>query len=136
MPGTQVDVRAAVRVRTESLRQYGIEAFTRAGVAPEGAAAVTEEQREANLRGQPTHNMGGVPGYCKRVAEGAINGSPRFAVERETMVSLRLDGDNGPGQWVGVTAMRHAIEKAKRSGVGVVVARRSSHYGAAGHYAW
>ena len=136
MAGTQVAVQAAVRVTTDSLRAYGIEAFTRAGLAPEGAAAVTEVQLEANLRGQPTHNMGGVPGYCKRLAEGAINGSPRFNVDRETMVSLQLDGDNGPGQWVGVTAMDHAIDKAKRSGVGVVVARRSNHYGAAGHYAW
>jgi LDH2 family malate/lactate/ureidoglycolate dehydrogenase len=136
VPGTQVDVQAAVRVTTESLRSYGIEAFNRAGLPEEGAAEVTEVQLEANLRGQPTHNMGGVPGYCKRMRGGTINTRPRFGILRESPVSLQLDGDNGPGQWVGAMAMRHAIRKAQASGVGIVVALHSNHYGAAGHYAW
>jgi LDH2 family malate/lactate/ureidoglycolate dehydrogenase len=134
--GTQVDVRADVRIKTDALRAWGIEAFTRAGLPPDGAAEVTEVQLEANLRGQPTHNMGGVPGYAKRMKGGMINTACNIRVTRETMVSAQIDGDNGPGQWVSVVAMRHAIRKAKASGVGVVVANHSNHYGAAGHYAW
>jgi LDH2 family malate/lactate/ureidoglycolate dehydrogenase len=136
MPGTQVDVQAAVRVTTESLRSYGIEAFTQAGLPEEGAAEVTEVQLEANLRGQPTHNMGGVPGYSKRMRGGMINTRPRFGILRESPVSVQLDGDNGPGQWVSVVAMRQAIALARRSGVGLVTAYHSNHFGAAGHYAW
>ena len=136
MPGTQVDVETATRVTTASLRAYGVEAFTRAGLPEEGAAEVTEVQLEANLRGQPTHNMGGVPGYCKRMRGGQINTRPRFGILRESPVSLQLDGDNGPGQWIGAVAVRHAIRKASASGVGIVVAQHSNHYGAAGHYAW
>jgi LDH2 family malate/lactate/ureidoglycolate dehydrogenase len=136
MPGTGGQVGGAVRVRIDALREYEIEACTRAGLAEEVAREVTEVQLEANLRGQSTQNMGAVTGYCRRIAAGAINTRPELRVERETTVSLRLDGDGGPGRWIGVRAMRHPIAKAKQSGIGLVVARRSNHYGAAGHYAW
>jgi LDH2 family malate/lactate/ureidoglycolate dehydrogenase len=52
------------------------------------------------------------------------------------MFSARVDGDNGPGQWVAMEATELAIRKAKESGVGIVTVRRSNHFGAAGHYAW
>jgi LDH2 family malate/lactate/ureidoglycolate dehydrogenase len=134
MGGTEIV--PAARVTVESLRQYGVEAFMRAGVPEEGARIVTEVQLEASLRGQPTHNMGGVPGYAKRAASGALNAAPNIRVERETLLHAQIDGDNGPGQWVSVVAVRQAIAKAKAGGVGMATARRSNHFGAAGHYAW
>jgi LDH2 family malate/lactate/ureidoglycolate dehydrogenase len=130
------DVKPAARVTVESLRSWGIEAFTKAGLAEEGARAVTEVQLESSLRGQATHNMGDVPRYAAQVAEGRLNRTPDIKVTRETMVHAQIDGDNAPGQWVGVVAMRKAIEKAKQTGIGVVTAGHSNHYGAAGHYAW
>ena len=130
------DVKPAVTVTVESLRQFGIEAFTRAGLAEEGAREVTEVQLESSLRGQATHNMGDVPRYAQQVANGKLNRTPAIRVTRETMVHAQIDGDNAPGQWVGVVAMRKAIEKARQAGVGMVAAGHSNHYGAAGHYAW
>jgi LDH2 family malate/lactate/ureidoglycolate dehydrogenase len=129
-------VAPAVRVTTESLRRYGEEAFRRAGLPADGAAIVTDVQLEASLRGQPTHNMGGVPGYAQRAARGALNPTPDIRVERESAVHAQVDGDNGPGQWVSVVAMRRAMAKAQEGGVGLVTVRRSNHFGAAGHYAW
>ena len=38
MPGTQVEVKADVRVGIDALRRYGIEAFTKAGLPEEGTA--------------------------------------------------------------------------------------------------
>lgn len=136
MAGTQVAIEPQVRVPIDALRALGVEAFVKAGLAEDGAAEVTEVQLEANLRGQPTHNMGAIPGYVRRLQGGQINGRPSIKPLRESPVSVQLDGDNGPGQWVGVIAMRHAIRKAKTSGVGIVGVLHSNHYGAAGHYAW
>src|SRR5262249_9182125 len=126
----------SVRVSRESARAFGQEALERVGLSAEGAALVTEVQLEASLRGQPTHNLGSIPRYARRIAAGIVNPRPRFQVERETASSALVDGDNGPGQWVAVRAMELAIRKAKDGGVGVVGARRSNHLGAAGHYAW
>ncbi len=125
-----------VRVPAEALRAYGREALERAGLEPEVAAIVTEVQLESSLRGQPTHNIGDIPRYARRIAAGIINAHPQMRAERETAVSLRMDADNGPGQWAAVVAMEAAIRKAREAGVGIVTVRRSNHFGAAGHYAW
>lgn len=125
-----------VRVTVESLRAYGREALERAGLAPDGAAIVTEVQLEASLRDQPTHNMVSIPRYARRIASGTINPRPDIRIERTTDTSAHVDGDNGPGQWVAVMAMETAIRIAREKGVGIVGARRSNHLGAAGHYPW
>jgi len=129
-------VKPLVLVTAESLRAYGREALERAGLSPEGAAIVTEVQLEASLRGQRTHNMDSIPRYARRISSGVTNPQPRIRIEHETSISARIDGDNGPGQWVGVIAMRTAIQKAKQAGMSIVSARRSNHFGAAAHYVW
>jgi amino acid adenylation domain-containing protein len=136
IPPPEPHVEPAVHVTLESLRAYGREALERAGLNPDGAAIVTEVQLEASLRGQPTHNMDSIPRYARRILAGAIQANPCIRVEHETRISARVDGDNGPGQWVATVAMETAIRKARRSGVGVVTVRRSNHFGAAGHYVW
>ncbi|MDB5328181.1 MAG: putative linear pentadecapeptide gramicidin synthetase LgrB [Phycisphaerales bacterium] len=120
----------------ESLRAYGQEALTQAGLDAAGAAIVTEVQLEASLRGQPTHHMVSIPRYAKRLATGKLNKRPNIRVEHETATSITIDGDNGPGQWVATVAMQAAIRKAKESGIGMVSVRRSNHFGAAGQYVW
>ena len=130
------EVQPVTRVTIESLRAYGIEAFQKAGLPEEGAAIVTEVQLESALRGQPTHNMGDVPGYCRRIKAGQMNPRPEVRTIKQTAISARLDGDNGPGQWISVLATREAISRAKEQGVGIVGVQHSNHFGAAGHYAW
>jgi LDH2 family malate/lactate/ureidoglycolate dehydrogenase len=127
---------STVYVTIDSLRNYGRDALERAGLVPEGAAVVTEVQLEASLRGQPTHNVDGIPRYARRLRAGSLNGDPRIRIEHEMRISARVDGDNGPGQWIATVAMETAIRKARESGIGVVTVRRSNHFGAAGHYVW
>jgi len=129
-------VETRVRVTLESLRAYGREALEHAGLAPDGAAIVTEVQLEASLRDQPTHNMVSIPRYAQRIIAGTINPRPNIRVEHETGISAQIDGDNGPGQWVAVVAMETAIRLAREKGAGIVAVRRSNHLGAAGHYPW
>ena len=123
-------------VSIESLRAFGCEALTRAGLSREGAEIVTEVQLEASLRGQPTHDMVSIPRYATRIATGKINPRPRMQIERETPSTAQIDGDNGPGQWVSMVAMDVAMRKACEQGVGIVSVRGSNHFGAAGHYVW
>jgi LDH2 family malate/lactate/ureidoglycolate dehydrogenase len=135
-PSVTKKVRRLVCVTIDSLRSYGREALERVGLAPEGAAIVTEVQLEASLRGQPTHNMSAIPRYARRIVSGMLNSHPNIRIEHQTEISAQVDGDNGPGQWVAVKAMELAIQIARRKGVGIVGVRRSNHFGAAGHYPW
>jgi LDH2 family malate/lactate/ureidoglycolate dehydrogenase len=93
-------------------------------------------QLEASLRGQPTHDIVSIPRYATRIASGKINPHPQIRIEHDSATIARIDGDNGPGQWVSTVAMDLAIEKAGRHGIGIVGVRRSNHFGAAGHYVW
>lgn len=127
---------AMMRITVESARRFGEEALMQGGLSAPDAARMTEVQVEASLRGQPTHNIGAIPRYARRLAARTTNPRPEFRIERETGVSALLDADNGPGQLAALTAMQLATEKAARNGIGVVGVRRSNHFGAAGHYVW
>lgn len=129
-------IAGVVRVSIDSARAFGIEALTRAGLDAAAAAAMTEVQIEASLRGQPTHNLGAIPRYARRVRTGVINRAPQMRVEHETPTSALLDADNAAGQLAALHAMDLAVEKAARSGIGIVGVRHSNHFGAAGHYVW
>ncbi|TIU09560.1 MAG: hypothetical protein E5W40_14420, partial [Mesorhizobium sp.] len=67
-----------ILVTIESLRVYGREALTRAGLSLKGAEIVAEVQLEASLRGQPTHDMVSIPRYAVRIASGKINADPQI----------------------------------------------------------
>jgi amino acid adenylation domain-containing protein len=130
------EAEAGILVTVASLRAFGREALLQAGLDPVGAEIVTEVQLEASLRGQLTHDMVSIPRYATRIASGKINPTPRIRIERETETTARIDGDNGPGQWISMVAMDVAMRKAREMGVGIVSVRHSNHFGAGGHYAW
>lgn len=125
-----------VLVPIDTLRQFGQRLLEQVGLEAEGARIVTEVQLESSLRGQPTHHIDSLPRYARRLRAGTLNGRPAMRIESESGVAARLDGDNAPGQWVATVAMDQAIAKAREHGIGLVTARRSNHYGAAGQYAW
>src|SRR4029079_19345966 len=120
-----------ILVTAASLRAFGREALHDAGLATAGASIVAEVQLEASLRGQSTHDMGSIPRYARRIATGVINPKPVIRIEHESSTTARIDGDNGPGQWVAAFAMDTAIRKAQEQGIGIATARRSNHFGAA-----
>jgi amino acid adenylation domain-containing protein len=127
---------AAPRFCITSLREFSLEALQKVGLAAEGAKILTTVQLEASLRGQPTHNIGDIPRYAKRLASGILNPDPDIQIADTSALSALVDGDNGPGQWVATIAMDKAIALARSVGAAIVSVRRSNHYGAAGHYAW
>jgi hypothetical protein len=53
---------------------------------------------------------------------------------RDATAVAAVDGCNAQGAVVGKFCMDLAVQKAKRHGVGIVVARNSNHYGIAGFY--
>lgn len=58
-----------------------------------------------------------------------------ISIIKETDSLAVIDGNLGIGLYIGPKCMEIAIEKAKKHGVGFVVAKNSTHYGIAGYYA-
>ncbi len=88
----------------------------------------------ADLHGIDSHGISMVPIYHERQAKGRVNMAAQPRVLKETPVSALMDGDGGLGHEPGRQAMELAIAKAKLAGIGVVVVRNSSHFGACGFY--
>ena len=105
------------------------------GVPAEDAATIAACLVRAELRGVDTHGLCWLPIYLERVRKGLINPRPALEVKRVTPVAASLDGQNGFGFVVGMRAMAEAIAMAREFGIGVVSARRSTHYGMAACYA-
>lgn len=128
---------------SEPLRLYAAaetaDAFARTLLAAHGvpgrdAATVAACLVRADLRGVDTHGLVRLPGYLDRVRRGLVNAKPELSPKRVAPVAAALDGQDGFGFVVATRAMAEAIAMARESGIGIVSARRSTHFGMAACY--
>jgi LDH2 family malate/lactate/ureidoglycolate dehydrogenase len=95
---------------------------------------VADRLVRADLRGVDTHGILRLPGYLDRLRRGLINARPVLEPKMVSPVAAHLDGDNGFGFVVATRAMAKAMEIAGQSGMGLVSAKRSTHFGMAASY--
>jgi LDH2 family malate/lactate/ureidoglycolate dehydrogenase len=90
----------------------------------------------ATLRGLDSHGIISIlPGLANRIARGEIDRAAPIEVVREGPSTALMKGNGAAGPVIGARAMRLAIAKAKRTGVGVLSAFNCDHFGAASYYA-
>ncbi len=118
----------------DALRGFAAAALATQGLPPDDAALVANGLVTANLRGLDSHGVARVPIYLEKLRRKVVNPRPALRIERATPVAALIDGDDGMGFIVGKRAMDEAIALARDLGVGLVVARRSTHYGMAALY--
>ena len=131
---SQNAAQAWVRVKAEEAEAFGRRLLQAHGLPEKDAAIVAQCLVRADLRGVDTHGLQFLPQYLKRVRSGLINLTPSLVPKRVTPVAATLDGQNGFGFVVGMRAMEEAIAMAREFGVGIVTARRSTHFGMAACY--
>lgn len=120
----------------EMITNFVIDAFVGYGIPKEDAIICADVLLESDKRGIESHGVNRFkPIYLDRIKAGIQNPVTNFEVIRETPTTAVVDGHDGMGQVIGVKSMNMAIEKAKKFGMGMVVARNSTHYGIAGYYA-
>ena len=95
-----------------------------------------EVMAEADLLGVPSHGVRMLPGLVQGIRDGRANPSPQIRIIRERAATCVIDGDNGPGRYLSVQAMQHAIARAKMFGIGTCLATRVTHWGRAHAYAY
>ncbi|MBM83564.1 MAG: hypothetical protein CMJ78_23640 [Planctomycetaceae bacterium] len=129
------------RVDADRIRQFSIGVFEAAG-APRGhAEKATDVLLWASLRGVDTHGIRNLKRYYLDASgvgrrDGEIDLKASLTLEKESATTASFNANSGLAIALSVDAMNCAIEKAKQSGVGVVTVHNSTHFGAAGHYAW
>jgi LDH2 family malate/lactate/ureidoglycolate dehydrogenase len=122
------------KVKVNHLRNFIAQVFQVAGVLREDAETAAAVMSEANLCGVDSHGVRMLPGYITLIRNGRLNPQGQIKVLKETPVIAHLDGDLALGSVVAVHGMQMAVEKAKKSGVGFVLVRNSTHWGRPAYY--
>ena len=122
-------------ISARDLRALCVDVLERVGVMSADAATAADALVQSNLRGVDTHGVRLLPAYVQRLQAGGVELCPEISVAADQGATAVIDGAYGLGQVVGKRAMSMAIAKASKSGIGMVVARNSSHVGALAYYA-
>ena len=95
---------------------------------------ITQVLLDADLSGIESHGVQRLIRYHKEITEGLVDVQAVPEIVKQTPISATVEAHDAMGQLVGVQAMDLAIEKAKKTGIGMVAVRNSNHYGIAGYY--
>jgi LDH2 family malate/lactate/ureidoglycolate dehydrogenase len=123
------------RFRPDAIRRAIGDALAREGVPPHVREIEADLMTEAELHGVPSHGLLMLPRLLAGLREGRANPDPRLRVVRDSAAVCVLDGDRGPGRYVGVQGMRAAMERAARFGIGACLVTETTHWGRAHAYA-
>lgn len=124
-----------IKVAVETLSAFCSACFEKLGLSRENALLVAQNLIFANLRGVDSHGVIRMKIYADRLRAGGFKSSARPNVIIEQESSAVIDGCDGMGQVAATAAMKLAIGKAEKTGVGVVSVKNSNHFGASAFYA-
>ena len=118
------------------LEAFMVDVFKGVGVPEADARVCADVLISADKRGIDSHGVGRLkPIYYDRIVKGGIQKPvTEFEVVRDCKATAVVDGHDGMGMVIGKRCMQMAIDKAREHGLGMVVARNSTHYGFAAYY--
>jgi L-2-hydroxycarboxylate dehydrogenase (NAD+) len=124
----------SVKVPVNILVDFMLEALTAMGTSPEDAKIIADVLITSDFWGIRSHGIAHLKMYHERIKMGLQLATTKWSVVKDSDAVAVIDGGNGMGMVVGYYAMKLAIEKARKYGLGAVAVRNSSHYGVAGYY--
>ena len=126
----------AVRVPPSAMRGAVEGIFAALGMPPSDAAKCADPLIYADVRGIDSHGVSNMMrAYVAGLKGGHINPTPAMRRTRDLPAAVSVDGDRGLGLGQGKELMELACERAKATGVAVVTAYNSRHYGASAYHA-
>ncbi len=124
-----------VTVAASDLRRLARRILLSAGLSSAKAELLADSLVASDLRGVESHGVLLLPHYITQLKAGNINPLADGHVISESGACLLYDGEHGVGQHIAATCCEQAIRLARLHGVGMVVARNSTHFGAAAFWA-
>lgn len=127
-------VAPTVCFRSETLAGFCQQLLTRSAVPAKHAQIVSESLVAANLRGVDSHGIQMLVTYLQQLQAGGINAPATGRVVSENGACLIYDGENGLGQVIADRCVDHALRLVRTSGLALVVANHSNHFGAGAYW--
>lgn len=123
-----------VTVTRDDLHRLAVAALTAAGARERHAGWTADILVEGDLMGLGTHGVLRLLLYCERLRIKGINPAAEIALERRAPSLALVDGDDGLGPAVAMTALEAGLDMAAETGIAYVGCRRSNHFGALAPY--
>ena len=125
-----------VLIDSESMTAATKEIFMKMGLSEDDSQLSAEVLMVSDLRGCESHGVSNMlRNYVQYFNEGSANPRPNWKITRETESCATVDSDKGLGVVVVPLCMEIAIEKAKKTGVGLVSIGNGRHLGMAAYHA-
>ncbi len=121
-------------VEVEKLKKFVEEVFKKLGVKEDKAWIIADVLVLADQRGIESHGVARLKRYVDGIKKGIMLPSAEPTIEKETPVSLLVNGNGGMGQIIAYETTKMCIEKAKKNYICLASIRNSNHYGIAGYY--
>ena len=122
-------------VQKDQLEEAVASCLKSVGTPPDKAALVAKVLVAADCRGIPSHGVNRAEMYCGELKAKLIDPTANPKISSDSPSAANVDGCNGLGAVVSQFAMNLCIQKAKSTGVGLVVCHNSNHFGIAGYWA-
>ncbi|MBU2530164.1 MAG: Ldh family oxidoreductase [Elusimicrobia bacterium] len=128
--------KGAVWIKFNIMENFIKDAFVGIGVPKKDATICAKVLIDADKSGFDSHGISRMKTiYYDRIKQGIQFPKTKFEIIKETAGTAVIDGHHGMGHVIGERAMKLAIKKAKKCGIGMTVVRNSTHYGTAGYHA-
>jgi L-2-hydroxycarboxylate dehydrogenase (NAD+) len=121
-------------IDAKTLENFMRDVFLGLGVRKEDAEIIADVLITSDLRGIDSHGIQRCKMYYDRIKEGIYEVKTDIKIINDGPTTALLDGGCGMGHVIAYKAMKMAIEKAKKYGLGAVAVRNSTHFGIAGYY--
>ena len=133
----------AIFIKPDDIKKVVYELFLKLGLSSDHSKNISDVLTYADRRGIDSHGVSNMLRmYVKsfmeakdKKNENGLKIDPDWKIVRDYGAITTLDGDGGLGCARAPYAMKEAIKKAKRFGIGSVTLFNSGHFGAAAYYA-
>jgi LDH2 family malate/lactate/ureidoglycolate dehydrogenase len=122
-----------VQLDVEKVSEFCVTLFESYGFTRDESRTITDVLIRADQYGIESHGVQRLMRYHKEMFS-FVNVHAQPEILYETGISAVWDACKAMGHVVADSAMKRAIEKAKKNGFGIVTVRNSNHYGIAGYY--
>ena len=122
-------------MKSSEIKKILIKIFTNQSVSIAHAKIIADAIINAELVGAYGHGLSRIKMYCDRIKKKCINPKPKFKIRNISQSITSIDADNSIGFVAADIAIKQAIKSAKKTGIGLVAVKNSSHYGLSGYYA-
>jgi len=138
MTSTKSDIvplsRDTIFIDIKTLKNYIRDVFIGLKVNKVDSEIIADVLITSDLRGIDSHGIQRCKMYYDRIKKGIYNTKTKIKIVKKGPTTAVIDGGCGLGPVIGYKAMKLAIQKAKKYGLGAVAVRNSTHFGIAGYY--